>query len=65
MNKMLVISLKLALAAAMLLYPNFGICSTAKAAPAVAKTPSVFAKTGTLKGVLVDQATGKPIVGKG
>lgn len=61
---MLVASLKVALVAVMVLYPNFGVFSTAKAAPAAGSTQSVFAKTGTLKGVLVDQATGKPIAGQ-
>ena len=61
MNKMLAISLKVALVGLMVLYPNLGAMGTAKAAPAAGTAPSVFAKTGTLNGILVDQNSGKPI----
>ena len=64
MNKMLAISLKVALVGLMALYPNLGATGTAKAAPAAGTAPSVFAKTGTLKGVLVDQTSGKPIANR-
>ena len=64
MNKILAMALKAALVGLMALYPNLGAMGTAKAAPAAGTAPSVFAKTGTLKGILVDQTSGKPIANK-
>ncbi|NIA06555.1 MAG: hypothetical protein GWP14_02780 [Actinobacteria bacterium] len=61
-DKMIRMSLKLALVALMAVYPGMGTVNTANAA---AKTPaiqSVFAKTGTLDGVLTGSG-GKPVSG--
>ena len=61
-NRMIRVSLKLALVALMAVYPCLGTVNTANA---TAKTPaiqSVFAKTGTLDGV-VTGSDGKPISG--
>ena len=59
-EKMIRVSLKLALVAIMAIYPNMGQLSTASAAADTGAIQSVFAKTGTLDG-FVTGSSGKPL----
>ena len=61
MNGKSAFGLKVTLVALMAIYPSLGTLGTAKAAPAAGAVQTVSVKTGTLKGVLIDQATNKPI----
>ena len=62
-SKMTKLSLKLALVAIMAIYPGMGTLSIAGAAAKAPAIQSVFAKTGTLDGVLTG-SDGKPISGQ-
>ena len=59
-ENMIRVSLKLALVAIMAVYPNMGQLSTASAAADTGAIQSVFAKTGTLDGLVIGSA-GKPL----
>ena len=59
-NKLARTSVKLALVVVMAIYPCLGTLRTAAAAPASGAMQSVFAKTGTLNGV-VTGSSGKPM----
>jgi len=59
---MIRVSLKLVLVVLMAVYPCLGTVNTANAAAKIPATQSVFAKTGTLDG-LVTGSAGKPIAG--
>ena len=61
MSRILHVSLKLVLVGLMASYPHIAAGGTATAASAAGARQSIFAKTGTLKGVLLYQESGKPV----